>query len=165
MEYIKLRYKLFLVMLLFWFLLNFNFEIETIIFGVLFSAFVTIAAFGVLHDENGFLYHSIKLHRLLLYILVLFREIFKSSLIYVVNLLKNTHKPVVFDIVLDIDDPVQVGIIANSITLTPGTISIDINQNVIKVMMLAKPGTPQEELEAPIRNTFEKLLKGRGKKK
>ena len=158
------RIKFFIVMLLFWFLLNFNFQVETIIFGFVFSSLVAIAAFNVLYDENGFLYHSIKLHRLLVYIVVLFFEIFKASLVYVLNLLKSTHKPVVFDLVLDVDDPVQVGIIANSITLTPGTISIDINKNTIKVMMLAKPGTPQEELEAPIRNTFESLLKGRVKK-
>jgi multicomponent Na+:H+ antiporter subunit E len=165
MNYIRLRYRLFIVILLFWFLMNFNFKIETILMGIILSAFVTEASFQVLHDENGFLYRSIKIRRLFIYVFVLFYEIFRSSFAYVWNLVGRRYVPIVFDLVLEVDDPVQVGIIANSITLTPGTITIDISDNVIKVMTLAKPGTPIQELEAPIRNRFEKLLKEQPKSK
>ena len=55
-------------------------------------------------------------------------------------------------------DPVRVAIVANSITLTPGTISIEMVDQSIYVMVLAKPGISIESLEKPIREHFEKLL-------
>ena len=165
MKFIIYRYKIFIVMLFLWFLLNFNFHLKTIITGIIFSAIVSVASFHVLYDENGFMYQSIRVHRLIIYFFILFYEIFKSSFIYVINIIKHNTVPIIFDIVLDVKDPVQVGIIANSITLTPGTITIDINDNIIKVMVLAKPNTPIESLEAPIRNRFEKLLKAKEKVK
>lgn len=159
MKFIRLGYKLFIAIFIFWMLLSFNLRLDTIIIGLVFSGVVTVASYNVLFDETGFLYASIKLHRLFIYIFVLFYEIFTSSFIYVANLLKREYVPVVFDMTLEVSDPVKVGIIANSITLTPGTITIDINDNVIKIMTLAKPDTPISEIEASIRNKFEKLLK------
>ncbi|MFU8792737.1 MAG: Na+/H+ antiporter subunit E [Acholeplasmataceae bacterium] len=158
MTFIKLRYKLFLFILLFWFLLNLNFHIETIIFGVLIAAAVTLLAFPVLHDEKGFRYHNVKLTHMIFYVFFLFIEIFKSAFIYIWNLMSRKFEPVVFKIELDVVDPVLVGIVANSITLTPGTITVDIVDHTIYVLTLAKPGTSQEILERPIREKFEKYL-------
>jgi multisubunit Na+/H+ antiporter MnhE subunit len=161
MTFILRRYKLFLFLLIFWFLLAQNFRIETIIAGILICFAVTIATYNVLYDEAGYLYGGIKLRRLVIYIIFLFKEIYKASFYYVYNLLRHRYEPVIFDIELDVDDPVLVGIISNSITLTPGTITIDTDtkNHVITVMTLAKPGTPAEDLERPIKESFERLLK------
>ncbi|MDY0074690.1 MAG: Na+/H+ antiporter subunit E [Acholeplasmataceae bacterium] len=164
MTYIKKRYKLFLFMLAFWLLLNFNLKIDTLLFGVVFSLVVTILAYPVLFNEQGFRYHGIKLHKMLIYFFVLFIEIFKSAFTYIINLISRKYEPVLFKIDLDLDDPVLVGIVANSITLTPGTISVEIEDHSIYVLTLAKPGTPQEELERPIRNKFERFFKVKEKK-
>lgn len=165
MNYLKKRYKLFLFMLFFWLLLNFNLKIDTIIFGVVFSFVVTHLAFPVLYNEDGFRYHGIKLHKMVIYFFVLFLEIFKSAFTYIINIFSKKYKPVMFKIDLDVTDPIQVGIVANSITLTPGTISVDIVDHSIYVLTLAKPGTPQEELEKPIRDKFERFFMEKGAKK
>ncbi|MBE0700347.1 MAG: Na+/H+ antiporter subunit E [Acholeplasmataceae bacterium] len=159
MKLIKLHYKLFFFILTFWFLLNFNFKLETILFGILIAFIVTLASHQVLYDENGFRYKGVYLSRMIFYVFILFTEIFKSAFLYIANLISKKYEPVVFKIELNLLDPVQVGIVANSITLTPGTITVDIIDHTILVMMLAKPGTSQEELERPIRMKFEKLLK------
>ena len=158
------RIKFFIVMLIFWFLLNFNFELTTIIFGISISFFVSLFAYEILHDEHGFKYKGIKIHRLVFYMFLLFIEIFKSGITFTINLLKREYVPTIFKIELDLDDPVKVAIVANSITLTPGTITIDIVDNTIIVMVLAKPNTPHDELEKPIREKFEKLLMIKEKK-
>ena len=165
MDFIKKRYKLFVFILVFWFVINWNFKIETIFFGFVTATLVTIASKGVLYDTKGFIYHGIKLHRIILYLLVLFVEIFKSTIRYVRAVISGNYEPVVFKIHLDLMDPVQVGIVANSITLTPGTISVDIDQQTITVMTLVKPGTDLKTLEKPIRDKFEILLKDRKVKK
>ncbi len=165
MNYLKKRYKLFLFMLAFWLLLNFNLQLDTMIFGLVIASVVTVLAFPVLYNEQGFRYRGIYLHRLVLYFFVLFFEIFKSACTYTINLISRKYEPVLFKIDLDVTDPIQVGIVANSITLTPGTISVEIVDHSIYVLTLAKPGTTQEELERPIRNSFEKFFKVKEKKR
>ncbi len=157
------RLKFFFVMLILWFLLNFNLEITTIIFGIIISFFVTLFAYEILHDNKGFRYKGIRLSLIFYYLFVLFVEIFKSAFIYIKNLISRDHIPMIFKLQLNDLDSVQVAIIANSITLTPGTITVDIVDKTIYVLVLAKPGTTQAELEEPIRSKFEKLLKGTGK--
>lgn len=163
-RFLLLRYKLFLVLLVFWFLLAQNFRIETILAGVFICAMVTIATYNVLYDDKGYMYQPIKIRTMIVYVIFLFVEIYKASFVYVFNLLRHHYEPVIFDIVLDVEDPVLVGIISNSITLTPGTITIDTDteKHIITVMTLAKPGTTAEELERPVRETFERLLKQKG---
>ncbi len=162
--YIKLRYKLFLVLLVFWFLLALNFRIETIIAGIFICGVVTAASYNVLYDDKGYMYHSIKMRTIIVYVIFLFAEIFKSAVLYVYNLVAHSYEPVVFDVKVDLDDAVLLGIIANSITLTPGTITIDSDSRThrITVLTLAKPGTTAEELEANVKNKFERLLKQKG---
>ncbi|MGS0973761.1 MAG: Na+/H+ antiporter subunit E [Candidatus Izemoplasmataceae bacterium] len=163
-RFLLMRYKLFLFLLVFWFLLQWNVRLETIIAGIIISVAVTLATFNVLYDRYGYMYHSVKVRTIFVYIGFLFIQIYKASFLFVYNLLTHRYEPIVFEIELDVDDPVLVGIISNSITLTPGTITIetDMKRHTIKVLTLAKPGTTQEELERPIRERFEKLLKQKG---
>jgi multicomponent Na+:H+ antiporter subunit E len=163
-NYVKLRYKLFLVLLVFWFLLQLNLRIETVVMGILICGIITELSHNVLYDDNGYLYHAIRLRTVLVYVVFLFREIYKAGFHYVGILLFRHYEPVVFTIRLDVDDPVLVGIIANSITLTPGTISIEVDSEhfMITVLTMAKPGTTIAELERPIHDTFERLLKQKG---
>jgi multicomponent Na+:H+ antiporter subunit E len=159
------RIKLFIILFGLWLLLNFNFEFATVFFGVIISAVVTYLAHNILYTKEGFRYKKLKLTTIIYYMGVLFIEIFKSAFFFILNLIRGGYQPLVFKLELDIYDPVQVAIVANSITLTPGTITIDVVGHTIYVMVLAKPGTPQAELEAPIRQKFEKLLKDMGEHK
>lgn len=156
------RLKFFFAMLILWFLLNFNVELTTILFGIVISFFVTLFAYEILHDNQGFRYKGIRLTLIFYYLFVLFIEIFKSAFIYIKNLIAGGHIPMIFKLQLNELDSVQVAIVANSITLTPGTITVDIVDKTIYVLVLAKPGTTQAELEEPIRSKFERLLKGTG---
>lgn len=158
MKNIISRLKFFIVMLILWFLFNFNFELRTIVFGVAISFFVSFFTYQVLYDEDGFKFQGVHFGKLFLYFFVLFYEIFKSSILYVINLFKDNYEPVVFKITLDHLTPIQVAIVANSITLTPGTISIEVIHNTIFVMVLADPKTDHETLAKPIRDRFEKFL-------
>jgi multisubunit Na+/H+ antiporter MnhE subunit len=159
MKFIKDHYKIFIVIMIFWLLLTLSFDWINIGMGVVISMMVSVFSKNVLQEGDRSLFQGIKIWKLIAYILVLFYEIFKSAIIYVIIIMKHHYQPVVFELKLEGADAVKVGIIANSITLTPGTISIDTTENSVTVMMLAKPGTPIEELERPIREKYEKYLK------
>jgi multicomponent Na+:H+ antiporter subunit E len=152
------KLKFFIFILILWFLFNFNFELRTIVFGVVISIFVSLFTYEVLYDEHGFKFKGVRLGKLFLYFFILFFEIFKSSFLYVINLFKRNYEPVVFKITLDHLTPIQVAIVANSITLTPGTISIEVINKTIFVMVLADPNTNHQTLAKPIKDRFEKFL-------
>jgi multicomponent Na+:H+ antiporter subunit E len=90
---------------------------------------------------------------------VLIIEIFKSSWSYILTIFHQRFEIVVFDMVLSFTDPIKVALVANSITLTPGTVTVDVNQQTITVMAFVDKGTTQAQIEAPIRERFEALLK------
>lgn len=154
------QFKLFIFLLLIWLLMSGSLEISTVLIGLLVSFVVTIFSYETLLDRKGKHLKTVSIFRLIRYFLTLFIEIFKASYLFSVNVFKKEYVPTVFKISMKHLDPVRVAIVANSITLTPGTISIEIIDQSIYVMVLAKPGTPVKDLERPIRDHFEKLLDG-----
>jgi multicomponent Na+:H+ antiporter subunit E len=153
------RFNLFAIMFVLWMLLNLRFDLYTVFFGLVIASFVAFFSYDTLHDRQGLHFKGIPFHRIVFYFVVLSFEIFKSAFMYVINLFNKRYVPVIFRISLKDLDPVKVAIVANSITLTPGTISVEMIDRVLYVMVLADPETPHSELEKPIRERFEKLLR------
>jgi multicomponent Na+:H+ antiporter subunit E len=152
------KFKLWLVLFVLWFFIQASFTWTHIISGFIVSFLVMLVSYDVLHDNKGKHFKSIGFFRLVGYLGMLFVEIFKSAYVFSINVFKRDFVPVVFKISLEHLSPLSLAIVANSITLTPGTISIEMVNQVIYVMVLADPKTPQSELERPIREKFEKLL-------
>ena len=96
---------------------------------------------------------------LIKYILILFVEITASSISYIKTVLKGNSIPIVFTMSVDVDDPIKVALIANSITLTPGTVSIDVNGKQITVLAIVTPGTTIDDVKKTIQQKFEAALK------
>ena len=74
------------------------------------------------------------------YLVVLIIEIIKSTIDMSLRIFKsNGFEPIVIDIDTELKRPISQTILANSITLTPGTLSVDLdNENqVIKVGVIA----------------------------
>jgi len=154
------RWPFLVGMFLLWMLFHLNLELITIISGIVVSVFMTWFASYVLYDEHGFRLKTFSLWMLLRYLLVLFVEITLSSISYIKTVLKGNAIPIVFTMKVDIDDPIKVALIANSITLTPGTVSIDVNGQDITVLAIVTPGTTIEDVKKPIQQKFEAVLKG-----
>lgn len=66
--------------------------------------------------------------------------------------------PTLIELKSESDDPFDVVTLANSITLTPGTLSVDVDDNVIKVHALTKAGA--EDLFKGDMNHRVKLVRG-----
>lgn len=111
MRLIKEHYKIFIVMASFWFLLTMDFTLFNIIIGLLVSFFVSIASQRVLFEDDHSLFKGIKGYKLIPYLFKLFIEIFKSAFQYVHNVISRHYQVVVFQMKLNTDDPVVVGII------------------------------------------------------
>ena len=153
------RWPYFLTMLGLWFIFHLQFDLKIFISGLVASLAMTLFTSSVVYDQSGFKFKNISLWLLIRYFFVLIIEIFKSSWGYILTIFNQRYEVVVFDLVLTFRDPIKVAMVANSITLTPGTVSVDVNQETITVMAFVDKGTTQAQIEAPIRERFEALLK------
>jgi multicomponent Na+:H+ antiporter subunit E len=72
-------------------------------------------------------------------------------------IIKKDCIPCIAEVDLTISDPLFITIISNSITLTPGTMTIDVNDNKLTVLSL-KNCCDYELISAEIKNKFENFF-------
>lgn len=158
MKKIKNQYKLLITMFLFWMLLTLDLTILNLSFGVIISVIVTRTSYDVLYDNNGFRFKELKLMTLFLYTINLFVEIFKSSFRLILCIIKKEYTPVIEEVQLEVSDPLIIAIISMSITLTPGTITVDSKNNLLRVLSFKDYGDNGETVRKDIKEKFEKFF-------
>lgn len=129
-------YKLFIILLSFWLLLTFNFSLFNIVIGLIISSLITFASKGVLYNAKYYHFRSISLGTMIKYLFNLLLEIYKSSFNYIIRIIKRDCDPFVVEVELDVTDPLIISIISNSITLTPGTLTIDVQGSKLTILTL-----------------------------
>ena len=153
----KFHPKLFLILFMFWLLLTLNLEISNIIGGLLVSFIVTYLSFGILYSEKGFEFSFPNIFTIIKYFFILIFEIYISAIDLVKSIIKNEYNPSIIDLKLDIKDPLLITLVANSITLTPGTITVDKNANHLTVIYIR--ADKDKKVEKNIRKKFERIFK------
>jgi len=89
------------------------------------------------------------------YFIVLIVEIIKATIDVAARTLNGKVEPVIVEIETELKRPVSQVILANSITLTPGTLSIDVDtENCIIKVATISPRTKEEVIP------FEPYIKG-----
>ena len=89
------------------------------------------------------------------YFIVLIFEILKAELDVATRVLDGKVEPTVVEIKTELRRPISQTILANSITLTPGTLSIDLDsENCILKVAIISPRTAEEIIP------FEPYIKG-----
>jgi len=89
------------------------------------------------------------------YIIILIIEIIKATIDVALRTVNGKDDPVIVEIETELKRPISQVILANSITLTPGTLSIDVDSEkcIIKVATIS-PRTKEEVIP------FEPYIKG-----
>jgi multicomponent Na+:H+ antiporter subunit E len=96
---------------------------------------------------------------LIKYSFYLIIEIYKSGLSIIPNIISGHSNPDIVEIYTDLDSNLQVALLANSITLTPGTITMDVHGQRLKVLWM-DPKTKNVTMAGiMIKGRLEKLLK------
>ncbi len=96
--------------------------------------YIKLKHYGVILMFLSRIYYAIA------YLVVLILEIIKSTIDMSLRIFKsNGFEPIVIDIDTELKRPISQTILANSITLTPGTLSVDLDSEnqVIKVAVIA----------------------------
>lgn len=159
---IKPKYEIFAILLLFWFLFTLDFTLWNILVGTFISSIITRFSFDIIYDSSKFMVRIPNIFILIRYSFRLIYEIYRASFLQIIRILKKDNDSVIVKVVLDITDPFLITIIANSITLTPGTITVNAVDNTLYVLSIKDDGKDGEKLKKDIKNRFEKYFIKKG---
>ena len=150
----------FVILLVVWFLLNSNFEMITVISGIIISillAFTFCNKCEVFTDikftPKAFMY-------LILYIFVFIIELFKSNFDVARRVLTPSLpiNPGIVEVKTKLKSRIGRIILANSITLTPGTLTIEIKEDRLFIHWIDVKSDDINEATKKIVQKFEKYL-------
>ena len=126
-------FELFLVIFITWIIFSEIFELKFLLFGVISCLVISLCCLksfkikGIKSDKTYFLIHF-NFIKALIYFIWLIKEIILSAIAVSKTVFHSNDKlsPKIVWFKADYDNPVARAFLANSITLTPGTVTIDI---------------------------------------
>lgn len=153
--------NLWLTLFIIWMIANATLAYDTVIAGVIISAVIALAfstfarVYSVIRWSPQVLYYYLK------YLVVFFIELVKAN----VNVMRLVFSPRInitpgiVEIKTGLKSPIGRLALANTITLTPGTLVVDIKDDSLFVHCINIGSTDQTKATAEISGRFENLLK------
>ena len=111
----------------------------------------------MLHGSFYELY-PFNLYRMLKFSLFLMKEIYKSGLSIIPLLLKGQANPAFVEITTDLEDNLSLVMLSNAITLTPGTITVDLEGQRLLVLWMNPTTTQPTEAAEIIKGAIERKI-------
>jgi multicomponent Na+:H+ antiporter subunit E len=158
-----LFWKLLFSLVLFWVLLVGELNVYNLLMGIVVSIIIMLV-FALSYEKEDDEKIKLKTVGMIKFGLLVIFNIYKASLIYMKKIFINKGRPEVINIDIGIEDNTIAILIANAITLTPGTITLQILEDFrLKVLIQLDDESEiegfREELE-----TYHKVLKSGGVK-
>lgn len=146
-----------------WCILQGNYEYTTVFEAIFFSSIAAVIQARIFYVNKGEKEKiNISLIRGIMYLFLLIFEIYKSSFKMILYIIKGKEEVKVVKIPTKIENHWQRVVVATSITLTPGTVSITEQKKTLWVLGLDIEGEDKEKIGDSIKGSFEDLLcKGR----
>ena len=147
----------FFLLMSFWLVLSLNLQPASLLIGALFSFLIALFSYDFfIKPDEGIRGKTIRtIWLLLVYVFVLLYEMFLASLDVVYRVITMDINPEVVMIKTDIKSDLGIVLLANSITLTPGTITIDIEGDHLYVHWLYARTTHFGRASELIKGRFE----------
>lgn len=144
-----------------WILFSGSLEPINLAGGALFSFIIALGTFRIFIDENEAERRSLipRLPLLLVYLLLVIGKMYISSFQVVWKLIRRRYNPRIVHFRTRLNSDMARVILANSITMTPGTITVDMNDDHLIVHWLDAPTTHSRHAGELIKDNMEKLLK------
>ena len=152
-------FQLVLIFTIFWIVLFERVTLMILLTAPLISLFSILISEKYLLKYSYFDLYYFNVFWLIKYSFYLLLEIYKSGLSIIPNIISGHASPDIVEIYTDLDSNLQLALLANSITLTPGTITMDIEGQRLKVLWM-DPKTKNVTMAGiMIKGRLEKLLK------
>jgi multicomponent Na+:H+ antiporter subunit E len=146
-------------LILFWFLLVPSLEPLLVVQGLLAIGFVLLFTRSWVSSSQYSRYHASQLLFCMpKYIWVLFRNIYRSAFSVIATILKHNANPGVVEVPIQAKTPLVQTLIANAITLTPGTITLDIQDTTLFVLSIDANEETKSQIIKTIQTELEPLV-------
>jgi len=156
------RIAYFLLAFVIWLLLTWSFDAQIIIAGIIASIIVATLFHEMLPKEHHVLVSPVRIFWLLVYLPVFFYYILKANFDVVYRALhpKMPINPGIVKIKTDLKTDSGITALANSITLTPGTLTVDLTDDgFLYIHWINVTATDTEQATKKIASKFEWFLK------
>lgn len=154
------QFAIFIVLMIIWLLINNSFQLEIILIGVVLSLIISLA-YGRRSDVlNEFKFTPTAFFYTGVYLIVFMVELIKSNLDVALRVLKPSLpiNPGIVKTKTVLKSKMARMILTNSITLTPGTLTIDIEDDILYVHWIDVESEDIEVATEKIVKKFEKIL-------
>lgn len=148
---------------LLWLLLTASFATDELLSGFLISLVISLITAPKMNILNGLNFHWAFLIGLVRYLVYFFYALIKANLDLAKRVLSKDMKinPRMVEIETTMQSDLGKLFLANSITLTPGTLTVDVNENRLLVHWIDCPeNTDLDAITHTIVSKFENYLKG-----
>ena len=146
-------------LLLFWFLLVPSLEPLLVVQGLLAIGFVQFFTRSWVSSSQYSQYHAFQLLLCMpKYTWGLFRNIYRSAFSVIATILKHDAHPGVIEVPIQAKTPLVQTLIANAITLTPGTITLDIQDTTLFVLSIHANEETKLQIIKTIQTELEPLV-------
>jgi multicomponent Na+:H+ antiporter subunit E len=153
------RFSLFLTAFIIWLLLTNSLDWQHLLIGILVS-FISALIFGSQFISTFYLLNPIRIFYMIIYLILFIWECIKANfdVAYRVIHPKMPIKPGIVKVRTNLKSDLAKTMLANSITMTPGTLSIDIKDEFLWIHWIKVRSQKMEEATRLIVGRFEKLL-------
>lgn len=103
--------------------------------------------------------HKFRFTNMFKYLFFMIKAIYTSGFQMIGMIITHKINPAIVEIETDLEDDFKRTILANSITLTPGTITVDLTGNKLKVLWINKTTDDPEEIRQSISYDIEERLR------
>jgi len=159
----RLFWKLLISLVLFWVLLVGELNVYNLVMGTIVSI-VIMLVFALSYEDEDEEKIKLKFLGMVMFGLLVIFNIYKSSIVYMKKIFVNKGRPEVINIDIGIENNTIAILIANAITLTPGTITLQILEGYrLKVLIQLDDESEIESFKSELK-TYHKALKSGGLK-
>jgi len=144
-----------------WMLFTVSTNLRSLLMGGGFSFLIALTTFKLFIDDDEAARRTLlpRVHWLLFYFILVFYKLYSSSFKTAFSVLRGTYYPRVVHFRTRLNSDIARSVIAGSITLTPGTITLELTEDHLVVHWLDASTTHSRFAGNLIKGSFEKLLK------
>lgn len=102
-------------------------------------------------------------YHILWFIGIFLIEIFLAAYQHIQRVLSGEDRSVIFELELDIEDEFAIALIANAITLTPGTLTMQVKESTLTILGFAETEEEVEQIRHVVIDKFQKPFLGGGR--
>lgn len=142
-----------------WLILFEKITILMLLSGLIFSIFSIYFSEKYLVDDSFYVFFPFNIFKIIRYAFFMLFEIYKSGISIIPYIISGNAHPGFVDIYTELESNLDIVILANSITLTPGTITVDVQGHSLQVLWINPTTTQPTMAGIKIKGSIEKKIK------